>query len=29
VTIRDRDTMQQQRVPLDELESYFYEKFRL
>ncbi len=29
VTIRDRDTMEQIRLPLDELESYFAEKFRI
>ena len=27
VTIRDRDTMQQERVPIDQLESYFAGKF--
>ncbi len=27
VTIRDRDTMQQQRVPIDELRAYFLDKF--
>jgi glycyl-tRNA synthetase len=28
VTVRDRDTMGQERVKIDDLENYFFEKFR-
>ena len=28
VTIRDRDTMQQERVKIEDLKAYFEEKFR-
>ena len=27
VTVRDRDTMEQERIKIDELEAYFEEKF--
>ena len=27
VTVRDRDTMEQVRIPISELKSYFEEKF--
>ena len=28
VTVRDRDTMEQERVKIEDLKSYFEEKFR-
>jgi glycyl-tRNA synthetase len=28
VTVRDRDTMEQERVKIENLESYFFDKFR-
>ncbi|WP_418881950.1 His/Gly/Thr/Pro-type tRNA ligase C-terminal domain-containing protein, partial [Waltera sp.] len=27
VTVRDRDTMQQERIKIDELDAYFEKKF--